>query len=69
MQEGIINEDGIDELSDLVVGKVSRRQSDTESMVIKNNTRMGIQFAAAAPGSTRTSKEPISAQNFQTTCS
>lgn len=48
MQEGIIDEDDIDELADLVVGEIPGRESDTEITVMKNNTGMGIQFAATA---------------------
>jgi ornithine cyclodeaminase/alanine dehydrogenase-like protein (mu-crystallin family) len=48
MQAGLVNEADIDELADLVAGDVPGRQSEAEITLMKNNTGMGIQFAAAA---------------------
>ncbi|MFW5903659.1 MAG: ornithine cyclodeaminase family protein, partial [Halolamina sp.] len=47
-REGIVDEDAVDELADLVVGSVPGRRSDDEITIMKNNTGMGIQFAAVA---------------------
>lgn len=48
IENGIIRRDEIDELAELVVGDVPGRESDGEITIMKNNTGMGIQFAAVA---------------------
>jgi ornithine cyclodeaminase/alanine dehydrogenase-like protein (mu-crystallin family) len=48
IEAGILKKSEIDELADLVAGDVSGRQSEAEITLMKNNTGMGIQFAAAA---------------------
>jgi ornithine cyclodeaminase/alanine dehydrogenase-like protein (mu-crystallin family) len=47
-QSGIIDQNEVDELASLVVGDAPGRRSDTEITLLKNNTGMGIQFAAVA---------------------
>lgn len=47
-QSGIIRQDEVDELADLVAGDAPGRRSDDEITLMKNNTGMGIQFAAVA---------------------
>lgn len=48
IQSGLIEEAEIDELAALVVGEVPGRRSHEEITLHKNNTGMGIQFAATA---------------------
>lgn len=48
IRNGILDRDEIDELADLVVGDAPGRHSDDEITIMKNNTGMGIQFAAVA---------------------
>lgn len=48
IRSGLVDEDAIDELASLVVGEVPGRQSPEEITLHKNNTGMGIQFAATA---------------------
>jgi ornithine cyclodeaminase/alanine dehydrogenase-like protein (mu-crystallin family) len=47
VDQGAIPEDRVVELSDVVVGRAEGRRSRDEVMYYKNNTGMGIQFAAA----------------------
>lgn len=47
-EDGVLDPDDIDDLADLVVGDVPGRTSETDITVMKNNTGLGIQFAAVA---------------------
>ena len=47
-ESGLLDPDEIDELAALVSGAVPGRRSDSEITMMKNNTGMGIQFAAVA---------------------
>lgn len=48
LEAGLVEESDLDELAALVAGDVPGRQSESELTVHKNNTGMGIQFAATA---------------------
>lgn len=48
LRDGVISEDDVDELPDLVAGNCPGRTSAEEITFAMNNTGMGIQFAAAA---------------------
>ena len=48
IQRGLIREEDLHELGELLTGQCPGRESDREIIVFKNNTGMGIQFAATA---------------------
>lgn len=48
IQRGLIREEDLHELGELLAGQCPGRESDREVIVFKNNTGMGIQFAATA---------------------
>jgi ornithine cyclodeaminase/alanine dehydrogenase-like protein (mu-crystallin family) len=48
LERGLIKAEDLHELGDLLNGNCRGRQSDTEITFFKNNTGMGIQFAATA---------------------
>jgi len=48
MERGIVKADDLHELGDLLTGKCRGRADDQEITLFKNNTGMGIQFAATA---------------------
>ncbi len=48
LQRGLIKEDDLHELGELLTGKCRGRQDEKEIILFKNNTGMGIQFAATA---------------------
>jgi ornithine cyclodeaminase/alanine dehydrogenase-like protein (mu-crystallin family) len=48
LERGIVKAEDLHELGDLVNGKCRGRKNDTEITFFKNNTGMGIQFAATA---------------------
>jgi alanine dehydrogenase len=48
LERGIVKAEDLHELGELLTGKCRSRQSDKEITLFKNNTGMGIQFAATA---------------------
>ncbi|HXG53531.1 MAG TPA: ornithine cyclodeaminase family protein [candidate division Zixibacteria bacterium] len=48
LERGLVKADDLHELADLLVGKCRGRRDDREITFFKNNTGMGIQFAATA---------------------
>lgn len=48
VQRGLIKEEDIHELGELLTGQCKGRENDKEIILFKNNTGMGIQFAATA---------------------
>jgi len=47
IEEGLISEDRVHTLGDVVTGRAPGRQTDDEILYYKNNTGLGMQFAAA----------------------
>lgn len=48
IQRGLIREEDLHELGELLTGQCPGRENDREIIIFKNNTGMGIQFAATA---------------------
>ena len=48
LERGIVKAEDLHELGDLLIGKCRGRENDKEITFFKNNTGMGIQFAATA---------------------
>lgn len=48
LQRGLIKEEDLHELGELLTGQCRGRENDKEIILFKNNTGMGIQFAATA---------------------
>jgi len=48
IQSGLIKEEDLHELGELLTGQCRGRETDKEIILFKNNTGMGIQFAATA---------------------
>jgi len=48
VQRGLIKEEDLHELGELLTGQCKGRENDKEIILFKNNTGMGIQFAATA---------------------
>lgn len=48
LEKGLVKAEDLHELGELLTGKCRRRQDDKEITLFKNNTGMGIQFAATA---------------------
>ena len=47
IEKGIVDRNRVYELGDVLAGKVSLRQTDDNLIYYKNNTGLGMQFAAA----------------------
>jgi ornithine cyclodeaminase/alanine dehydrogenase-like protein (mu-crystallin family) len=48
LQSGMVNPEDLHELGELLTGKCRQRKDEKEITLFKNNTGMGIQFAATA---------------------
>ena len=69
IERGLVKAEDLHELGDLVNGNCRGRKDDQEVTFFKNNTGMGIQFAATARKCTRRPEKKASARNCRSTCS